>query len=1035
MVLPEEISFNEHVQPILSEYCYHCHGPDSGTRRPDKEPLRLDMEKEAFKVRDFGAPVIIRGKPEESELVKLIRSKDEHEVMPPPESHKTMGAREIAILEKWIAQGAEYEGHWSYQPVKRVEAMKNDWSEKAIDGFVFEKLAEAGLEPNEAEDTRRFHRRLCFDLTGLPPEPAETDAFVDAYEKDQEAAVSEEADRLLASVGSAEHLARHWLDAVRYADTHGIHIDNYRAIWPFRDWVIRAFKKNMSWDEFTKEQIAGDMLPRPTLDQKIATGFLRCLATTGEGGAIADEYFAIYAADRVDTMGAIWLGLTASCASCHDHKFDPFSTKEFYQLTAFFRNNDISALDGNNAEHPPTVFVPLMEDREKWAKIETGLADVDKRLANRREAAKADYLAWLSGTAAVESEETDPALAIHFPLNGAEGNIAGTVDGITRELQAAPDHIDGPLGKAVVVTDSNIELGDIGGFSRSDQVSYGGFVWFEGSPTGAVIAKMDPGQAFRGWDIWLQGGKVGGHVIDSWNNSANKIVSNQKMEAGKWFHVMITFDGKKDPKNAMRLFIDGIPADGALDPGTLGDSLETHVPLRFGSRHGGDSGLSTKVALQDFRFYRRLLADEEINALADSRIAEKLAALPEGQRTPEQEKIVFTHFITSVDGPSQDLTREKDALKAEQDKLRERGSPSLVYEEKKDGKPSAHVLIRGQYASLGDEVYAATPAMLPPMPEGAPANRLGLAMWLNDPENPLPARVTMNRLWSYLFGTGIVETTGDFGIMGARPTHPKLLDWLASEFVASGWDYRHMIKTVVTSATYRQAGGISPGKLEIDPSNRLISRGPRTRLDAEQLRDLALDSAGILSESVGGPPVKPYQPKGIWEAVAMKESNTKNYEQDTGEALRRRSLYTFWKRTAAPPSMEILNAPTRETFCVRRDMTNTPLQALVMMNDPQFVEASRVLAQNAVKSSENFDTRADFVSLRLLDRKLDPEERSALRETLDQAKNYYTARPEQARLAIEIGELEPDGSIDAVELAAWTLVANQLFNLDETVTR
>ena len=1035
MVLPKEVSFNEHIQPILSEYCYQCHGPDAEAREPEKEPLRLDIEEDTFKVRDFGAPVIVKGKPEESVLMELIRSADKDEVMPPPESHKTMGAREIALLERWIAQGAEYEGHWSYEPVVKASPLANDWSDKPIDGFVFEKLAEAGLKPNPPEDTRRFHRKLSFDLTGLPPEPADTDAFVAAYEKDADAAVSAEADKMLSTTANAEHFARHWLDAVRYADTHGIHIDNYRAIWPYRDWVISAFSENMPWDKFTTEQIAGDLLPEPTLDQKVATGFLRCLATTGEGGAIPEEYDAIYATDRVDTMGAIWLGLTASCASCHDHKFDPFSTKEFYQLTAFFRNNTMSALDRNNANHPPSIFAALPEDRDALVAIQEKIAGVDKRIAERKIAAQGDYEKWLAGYSDSAPKESDPTLSVHLPLVAAKGNLTGTIDGETREWPVSPERIDGPLGKAVVVSGSEIVLGDVGNFSREDQVSYGGFIWYTKNSTGAVISKMDVSNRYRGWDIWLDKGKPGAHIIDSWDKSANKLIVPERLEPGKWQHVMVVFDGTKTSDQAMVVYVDGKPAGTLPVPNSVGASIETTSPLILGSRGGGDSKVSGKVALQDFRFYRRVLSDGEIAHLANQQMIEHWAAIPKAKRTAEQNKALFEHFITTVDQPGVALFKGLAKMKAEEKALRDRGSMTLVYEEKKDSEPFAHVLIRGAYTSKGDKVFPDTPAMLPAMPEGAPKDRNGLAQWLNDPKNPLPARVTMNRLWSYMFGTGIVETNGDFGIMGARPTHPKLLDWLASEFIASGWDYRHMAKTIVTSAAYRQAGIISPEKLEKDPGNRLISRGSRTRLDAEQIRDLALESAGLLSEKVGGPPVKPYQPEGIWEAVAMRQSNTKNYKRDTGDSLYRRSLYTFWKRTAAPPTMEILNAPTRETFCVGRETTNTPLQALAMMNDPQFVEATRVLATKAVKEAEGFDARLDLITLRLLGRKLDEDERSYVKTTFDEAIAHYTEKPEQARKAIAVGELKPDEEAPAVELAAWALVAGQLFNLDETITR
>jgi hypothetical protein len=1037
VVLPEKVSFNEHIQPILSEYCYHCHGPDAGTRRPDKEPLRLDIEADAFAIRDFGAPVIIKGKPAESELIKLIKSTDKDEVMPPPESHKTMGAREIALLEKWIEQGAEYEGHWSYEAVSRPEVPKNKWSDKPVDGFIFEKLAEAGLEPNAADDPRRFHRRLSLDLTGLPPEPAQTDAFVAAYEKDAEAAVSAEADRMLASIPSAEHFARHWLDAARYADTHGIHIDNYRSIWPYRDWVVQAFHKNMKWDQFTNEQLAGDLLPDRTLDQHVATGFLRSLATTGEGGAIPEEYDAIYATDRVDTMSGIWLGLTASCASCHDHKFDPFSQKEFYQFAAFFRNNTMSALDGNNAEHKPSIFVPLHEDREKWTQIQVSLKDLDGQLAQRRKAADADFKNWISTAAQAPSQETDSTLAIHLPLTESEGNIKGTVDGQAQEWPAAPKRIDGPLGKAITVSGSDIPLGDIGNFSRGDQVSYGGFIRIDGRANqvnGSVIAKMDPAKGFRGWDLYLENGQPGAHIIDSWDKSANKLLSPTMLKPNAWYHVMVVFDGTLAGHQTMSIFVDGKRVGAGPYPNTVGGTLETNVPLRLGSREGGESKLNGNVSLQDFRFYRKKLTEAEISQLANNKMIGVWAAIPEDKRTKEQNTALAEHYFTSVDAPSLELLREKDKLMAADNEIRKRGSASLVFEEKKE-EPFAHILVRGAYASKGEKVFPNTPAMLPPMPEGAPKNRLGLAKWINDPKNPLPARVTMNRLWANFFGTGIVESAGDFGIMGARPTHPKLLDWLASEFVSSGWDYRHMAKIIATSKAYRQSGAISPEKLEKDYSNALVSRGPRLRLDAEQLRDLSLAAAGSLSPKVGGPPVKPYQPEGIWEAVAMPQSNTKNYKQDTGEALYRRSIYTYWKRTAAPPTMEILDAPTRETFCLRRSRTNTPLQALALMNDPQFVEASRNLAAKAMSEQKDFDARLDLMSLRLLNRKFDTAEREVVKSTLDAALAYYTAKPEEARLSIATGETKAPETIPAPELAAWSLVASQLFNLDETVTR
>ena len=1037
VLLPSKISFNEHIQPILSEYCYHCHGPDAGTREPKKSPLRLDRVEDAFAPREDGKPVIIKGKPEESLLVQVIRSQDPDVIMPPPKSHKTMKAREIALLERWIEQGAEYEAHWSFAKITKPEvpAAGSGWAANPIDRFIAAKLDEAGLQPNPPEEPRRFHRRLTLDLTGLPPEPAETDAFVKAVETNAQAAIEAEADRLLATTASAEHFARHWLDAARYADTHGIHIDNYRAIWPYRDWVVRAFQQNMPWDQFTLEQIAGDLIPNRTLEQHIATGFSRCLATTGEGGAIGEEYEAIYAKDRVDTVSAVWLGLTTGCASCHDHKFDPVSMKEFYQLAAFFRNTPMSALDGNNAEHPPNVFVPLIEDRERWAALSGEIGGIETQLADRNTKARPDFDAWLANATIAPDRRVDSTLALHLPLAETDGPFRGTVDGQPREWPAQVSRLDGPLGKAPVVSETPAELGDVGSFSRSDRVTYGGFIRIEGQPSGSIVARMNPAQAFRGWDLWIEGGKPGSHVIDSWDKSANKTLATDALKPGEWHHVMITFDGAISGHQAHAVYVNGQRVKSTTYPNTVGGTIETSVPLRFGMREGGESKLTGgKVALQDFRFYRRLLPPAEIAALANTALLAHVVATPPEQRTKTQLDTLYQYYISNIDAPSRDLAVKLDSLKSEQSTIRARGSVSLVMEEKKD-EPYAHILNRGVYSDKGEKVPPGTPAVLPPIPAGAPNNRLGLARWLNDPANPLPARVTMNRAWYYLFGTGIVETNDDFGIMGARPSHPQLLDWLAAEFIGKNWNHRHMVKLIVSSAAYRQSGAATPEKLEKDPTNRLLARGPRVRLDAEPIRDLALAASGLLSKKVGGPPVKPYQPDGIWEAVAMPQSNTKNYRQDTGEALYRRSIYTMWKRTAAPPTMEIFNAPTRETFCVRRDRTNTPLQALALLNDPQFVEASRVLAARAMKESSDFNARLDIITLRIISRTLANDERMVVRKSLDEVLANFRKQPDDAAKLLATGESPAPQDVDLPELAAWTVVSSQILNLDETVTR
>ncbi|BCX46444.1 bacterial Ig-like domain (group2) [Haloferula helveola] len=1033
--IPDEVTFNEHIQPILSEYCYQCHGPDEKTRYPEEEPLRLDLADEAFKPRENGTPVIIKGDAEASLLVKLLHSTDKDTVMPPPESHKELDATQIALLEAWVDQGAEYQDHWAFLPVERPEVPESDWGRNGIDPFVEARLRSHDLEPNPDEDPARLYRRLHFDLTGLPPSPEELDNFLKSAGSGIDAAYEAEVDRLLATTESAEHFARYWLDAARYADTHGIHIDNYRAIWPYRDWVIRALERNMPWDEFTIEQIAGDMLPDPTLDQQVATGFHRCLPTTGEGGAIAEEYLAIYAQDRTDTTGAVWLGLTMGCASCHDHKFDPISMKDTYSFNAFFRNTPMSALDRNNAEHPPNVFVPLHEDRPRFAALADEKNKAEEDLKARRSGARQDFDQWLAAAKIDGGVEVDSTLALRLPLASEQESIVGELDGQPQEWQAKLPRIDAPLGKAAVISEKPLDLGDHLSFSRSDQVTFGGFIYTEGKPTGAVIARMDPNAAYRGWDLYLQSGQPAAHVIDRWPDAASKIVAKQALNQKSWQHVMVTFDGTKSGHQSLSVYVDGKRVPSSTEPNTVGGTIETKVPLRLGSRHGDDSKLTKgKVALQDFRFYRRLLTPAEISDLASNALLRDILETPADNRTKKQMDRLFEYYVSSIDPPSIELRKKIDALAKEEADIRSRGSVSLVMEEKKDSEAFAHILNRGVYSDKGEKVTADTPASLPPMPEGAPKNRLGLAQWLVAKENPLPARVAMNRLWAQLFGTGIVETVGDFGIMGARPTHPKLLDWLASEFMDNGWDYRRMIKLMVMSSTYRQSATIPPAKLETDPSNALLSRGPRFRLDGEELRDMALAASDLLIDEVGGPPVKPYQPEGIWSAVAMPQSNTRNYKQDTGEKLYRRSIYTFWKRTAPHPAMEIFNAPTREVTCVARERTNTPLQAFVTLNDPQFVEASRRLAEHAL-SEGDFDSRLDFISTRLIARKLVDEERAAVRKTLDDATKAFTADNEAAKTLISEGESEPNPDLPVAEVAAWTIVSSQILNLDEALTK
>jgi hypothetical protein len=1025
----EPVSYNNQIGPILSEHCFHCHGPDSAARKPKKHPLRLDRAEFAYEPRDDGKPVIVKGDPNASELVRRITATDD-DVMPPAAEQKPLKPDEIALLKQWISQGAKYEKHWSLiPPVKpATPADATGWTRNPVDNFVVRKLAQSGLAPNPQEQKARLYRRLSFDLTGLPPSPRELGEFVHSgSDKAYEKAV----DRMLASDASAEHFARLWLDAVRYADTQGIHLDYARTVWPYRDWVINAYKTNMPFDEFTVQQIAGDMLPAATDEQKIASGYERMLETTSEGGAIPEEYAAIYAKDRVDTTTAVWLGLTAGCATCHDHKFDPITMKDFYSLTAFFRNNTSSILDGPNGNNAPLLFVPAKEDALNWKKNEQAIAATKQILAARNNEAEPGFQHWLAHTKANPvSPPNHIPLALKLPLTESNGPCLGEALGQKIQCASGSERKPGPFGPAPLVTGGIVEKA-APVVSRLGQASYGAFIYMEDNPSGAVISRMDDTNNYRGWDLFLSEGRPTMHIIDQFPDKALKITAKKQLKPGRWHHVMAVFDGQQPGAMAAALYVDGLKAQVDVNNNKLGTNLSVDVPLRLGGRSGKDGAADVlsggRVFLQDVRFYNKALPPEDIARLALSGLTRD-KAITNAADFKEA-------YLAGYDGQSQKLKAELVKLETTEDQLRQRGATTLVMQEKTDSKPIAHVLLRGSYTAEGQEVPAATPAALPPMEKDAPRNRLGLARWIVSRQNPLVARVTVNRLWSQIFGTGIVETTEDFGVMGSRPSNQDLLDWLAVEFMDSGWNFRHIVKTMVMSATYRQSDAISPEKLGKDPLNKWLSRGPHLRLDAEEIRDQALAVSGLLVEKVGGPPVKPYQPEGVWEAVAMKESDTKIYKQDTGPALYRRSLYTYWKRTAPPASMEILNAPSRETFCTRRERTDTPLQALVTLNDTQFVEASRQLAARAILSSSKFDSRLDNITMPLLSRSLGPEERTVMRKMEQDFLKQYQNNSADAKALLAVGEAKGDPKIPPAEWAAWTLVASEILNLDESLTK
>jgi hypothetical protein len=995
------LEYNRDIRPILAENCFPCHGPDSAARKAE---LRLDRREVAI---DAGA--ITPGDAASSELIARINAKDPKAVMPPKATTKTLTPEQKDRLRRWIAAGAEYQSHWSLIPPKRPalpEVNDQSWVRNAIDRFVLARLEENGLRPAAEADRRTLARRLSLDLTGLPP----SSALVEAFVKDPEPEAYEElVTRLLDSPRWGEHRARYWLDAARYADTNGYHFDNYREAWAYRDWVIDAFNRNLPFDQFTIEQLAGDLLPRSTLDQRIASGFNRCNMTTNEGGVIPEEYQVLYTRDRTETVSQVWMGLTAGCAVCHDHKFDPLTQREFYELAAFFNNTTQPVMDGNVKDTPPTLFAPSLADRARWQALTSEKAIIQSQLEARKQFARSDFTQWLAGADANALAGLVPAESLRLAVN------VTPPAGVT----GWPEEV--------------FESVDSGDFEKDQAFSFGAWIKLpKPGMTGAVMARMDNGHGYRGWDLWLDQGRVASHLVHNWPGDALKVVTQAEAPTGVWTHLLVTYDGSARA-SGIKIFIDGQPRATTVAADSLKQTIRNKVPFKIGQRHSSDR--LGEAIIGGVRLYDRVLAPAEADHLAWAGRTAALARTPADKRTSTELEAVLTWWLRSIDPASKQRIARLAGLEKEEGAIRGRGTFAHVMHERSE-PAMAYVLYRGEYDKRRDPVKADTPDALPPLPAELPRDRLGLARWLVRSEHPLTARVTVNRFWQEVFGTGLVRTSGDLGISGELPSHPELLDWLAMEFRESGWDVKQLFRLMVESATYRQAAVSTPEKREKDPQDRLLSRSPRFRLDAEVIRDSALCASGLLLGTLGGPSVKPYQPEGVWEAVAMPESDTHFYTLDHGDRLYRRSLYTFWKRSAPPASLEILNAPTREICTVRRERTNTPIQALVTLNDPQFIEAARALAQVALtQGGQTSDERIDFLARRLLARPFRPEELAVVHASLSRLEALYQSHPDQAARLLTVGESKADPSLDPVMLATWTMVVNELMNLDEFLSK
>lgn len=1032
--------FSTEIRPILAQHCFACHGADEESRTAE---LRLDLRSSAV---ESGA--IVDGDSETSSIIDRILSHEEDVVMPPPESKKPLSAAQKQLLVDWIKSGAEYQEHWAFVAPKSVQVpplKEDEWYRNTIDQFVISRLQQAGFTPAKEADSRTLFRRLHLDITGLPPSVLQTDLFVKEYADNGEATLSAWIDRLMATSAWGEHRGRYWLDAARYGDTHGLHFDNYREMWPYRDWVIRSFNRNQPFDEFTVEQIAGDLLPKPSMDQLVATGFQRCNITTNEGGTIDEENLANYAIDRVQTLGWVYLGLTTNCAQCHDHKFDPISQEDYYSLAAYFRNTTQKPKDGNVKDGGgPVIKVPRPEDRERWGVLPTEIAATTKERDQYRNKAKPAFQNWLT-TAKPEDVMISAAsqgLQLHIPFDEGDGTEIKSEGTLTTTVKPA-GKVDwqpgGKFGKSLKLSNGNtFTVAKAGDFQSTDSFTCATWVRI-GNPSAsvAILAKMDVPNNFRGWDLWQQGRSLGIHMIDQWSGNAMKILTEaQVLPPKKWAHVAVTYDGSAKPEG-IRLYVNGKQMSTRIETNTLkpGANIRNDEPLKIGQR--SNSAVFENGSVQDVRLYNRKLNSSDISLLAAGTsvsIADYLA-IDQDKRTKAQNDALFNYYLIEQDNQYVALSKKVEALQDEKQTIDDRSALTHIQTEKPNSMAMAFVLTRGEYDRPAEQVTARPIAALHPLPEGAPANRLGLARWLVDPANPLTARVTVNRFWQEIFGQGIVTTAEDFGVMGAMPSHPKLLDWMATDFIQSGWDVKRFYKQIFMSSTYRQAAQVTAAKLEGDRDNHLLSRGPRFRMDAEMVRDYALSTSGLLEEKMYGPGVKPYQPTDIWNVVGLPSGNTRNYVQSVGEDLYRRSLYTFWKRMAPNPTLETFNAPSREVCVIRRERTNTPLQALVTLNDPTFVEAARNLAAEALDVASDSELIANHMAKKILFRNLTEAEREIILAQQQQFEVHYKANPKDARALIDVGDSPVRDHHDSVQLATWTMVGNQLMNLDEVLCK
>ena len=1118
------LDFNQDVQPILASRCFSCHGPDPEMR---KAGLRLDLAEWAMRKRPNHPDAIVPRHPEKSELVKRIESKDPHYLMPQSArgEAKPMSAGEIATLREWIREGAAYRPHWAFEaPLRPVVPTSHGgaaWVKTPIDNFIVAKLEKAGLQPSPEAEKAALIRRVTLDLTGLLPTPGEVRAFLkdtspDAYEH--------LVDGLLARPTFGEQRARYWLDYARYADTYGLHFDNSRDIWPYRDYVIRSFNANKPFDQFAMEQIAGDLLPMKSLDPLIGSGYVRLGVSSNEGGTITEELRVNIARERTEAFGATFMGLTVGCAVCHDHKFDPTTQQDFYALSAFFNNLDEKPFNDDRPVWAPVVRIPTAQHWDSYNRVLARRSGLQGRLNEMRRNSHDLVAQWLASGVHAPSAVATNGLVLRLRLDEGSGEELKNSAPNANPASFHTTTLKGEWGETTwlwpdfrMLSSTRALLGQTGDCEANQAFSSGGWFMFRSAPFhvgsfGTLLSKMDSTQHDRGWELSTDDGFLSVALVNQLPKepnpgeqtkkkgkrdkepeakepfnyptpqdlskkdlAPNKPPEQRKAEAaekakaeakakakkpstaeppkdrtpevavrvvsvtplpldGAWKHIFFTYDGT-GRASGVKLFVNGSAvATRVVSDNLARATIRTQAPMQLGWRNPEEHP-AKEARYQDIRLYTRALSADEVARLPFEDYAAEIASHPASQWTADQWHVMSEFYLNHVDRSYQAIQREIAPLNRQLDQLSMGGDLTQVSWE----KPSlayAHVLTRGVYSARTERVEADAPHFLPPLPPGEPHNRLALAKWTVSSANPLTARVTVNRMWYELFGTGIVETTEDFGIMGQRPTHPELLDWLAVEFRESGWNIKHMYKLMVMSAVYRQSAKSNPQQLAKDPRNLLLSHGPRFRMDAEMLRDIALQTSGLLVERIGGPSVKPYQPANIWEEVSYPVSDTVHYVQEHNAALYRRSMYTYVKRMASQPNMDAFDAPVRDVVCTRRQRTDTPLQALVTMNDVQWVEAARALAQRVIhEAGPDTQNRINRLSEILLARDAPQTTVEALEASLLQMRQHYATDPKAAHSLVEIGEKKRDASIPEPELAAWTMIASEMLNLDETMNK